>query len=176
METMAEREMQQEWRFEGLAASTRVDRQHERLDRGALESMARRLRGETDGGTAEEGALRRPALTLGHKAESRTVLGVVEESWVDDEGLHVRGRLDQGHAEAKMVYESLRRGGEFGLSVGGRITAAHKVCDESTGTTIRVIEDVALDHIAVCKPEQAANQATYLRVSEECEPGITFGC
>lgn len=158
---------QQEWRFEGLAASTRIDRQHERLGRRALESMARRLRGETDGGTAQTGALRRPALTLGHQGGSRTVLGVVEESWVDEEGLHVRGRLNQGHAEAKRVYESLKRGGEYGLSVGGRITAAHRRYDESAGEVIRVIDDVRLDHIAVCKPEQAANPATYLRAAEK---------
>ncbi|MCE5216929.1 HK97 family phage prohead protease [bacterium] len=162
-----ESEEQQEWRFEGLAASTRIDRQHERLGHRALESMVRRLRGETEGGSAHRGGGRRPALTLGHQGRDRTVLGVVEESWVDEEGLHVRGRLDRGHAEAKSVYENLRHGGEYGLSVGGRVTAAHRVYDESAGEVIRVIDDVTLDHVAVCKPEQAANPATYLRALEK---------
>lgn len=132
---------------EGVASSTCVDRQSERMSREAIEAMSR-----------AQGV----ALLPGHHSGRLRELGTIEECWVDNDEFRVRGRLDRTNPDARRLYQRLCRGRRCGLSVGGRVRQAHWETDQATGRPVRVIDDVELDHIALCRPSDAANPNAYL--------------
>jgi HK97 family phage prohead protease len=134
---------------EGVASSTCVDRQSERMSVAAIERMSM------------SAGLR---LLPNHRAAPVRGLGAIEECWADNDEFRVRGRLDESNPEARRLYERLKRGRRYGLSVGGRVRAAHWECDPVSERKVRVIDEVALDHIALCKLSEAANPNTYLSV------------
>lgn len=135
--------------FEGVASSTGVDRQQERMSCEAIRHM---------------GLHRGLPLLSSHRSGRRRELGVIDECWADNEQFRVRGRLYSQVPDAWWLYERARSGHRYGLSVGGRVRKAHWEDGEGTGERVRVIDEVALDHIAVCQPGQAVNPDTYLRV------------
>lgn len=143
--------------FEGVAASTALDRQRERMSKQAVEKMSR---------FAGLDLLPR------HDAGPLRELGVVEECWVDNDEFRVRGRLDKTNPEAWRLFERVQAGKRYGLSVGGRVLAAKWQFDPEAGQMVRLIEDVTLDHIAVCRSAQAANPATYLGVMAKAAEGV----
>jgi len=63
--------------------------------------------------------------------------------------------------------EKLKQYKQYGLSVGGRVLSAHREFDAEAGKHVKYIDDVELDHIAVCRPSMAVNPDTYLRVLGE---------
>ena len=95
--------------FEGVASSTALDRQHERMSRAAISKMAR---------------AGRIGLVSGHENGPRSELGVVEECWADNGRFLVRGRFDAGKREARELYDECTAGRRYGLSVGGRVLSA----------------------------------------------------
>lgn len=137
-----------ELRFEGVASSTRLDRQQERMTPHAIRKMA------TQSGLD---------LLPSHRAGALEELGVVEEAWVDNESFRVAGRLDRSNPQAQRLFDQVVGGRRYGLSVGGRVTKAFWKWDEEAGRQVRHIDDVELDHVAVCRPEAAANPDTYLQ-------------
>jgi HK97 family phage prohead protease len=137
-----------ELRFEGVASSTRLDRQQERMTANAIRKMA-----------AQSGLDLLPS----HRAGALEELGVVEEAWVDNESFRVAGRLDRSNPQAQRLFDQVTGGRRYGLSVGGRVTKEFWKWDEEAGRQVRHIDDVELDHVAVCRPEAAANPDTYLR-------------
>jgi len=148
-------------RFEGVAASTSLDRQSERLTVSAIEKMQ------------EYGGI---DLLPSHSAGPLEELGVVEKCWVDNSQFRIAGRLDPTNLEAMRLYEKLQTGKRYGLSVGGRVLKAHWQFDEAAGRRVKFIDDVALDHVAVCRPAAAANPDTYLTVlAKAAETIITDG-
>ena len=132
------------WRFEGVAATGLLDRQGERLTPAALGRMARQHLVE---------------LRSGHRAGK---IGVVDECWVQGDEVWVRGRLEGQSAEAGRIYTRLKRGERLALSVGGKVTGARWTWDEGLGRAVRLIEDVELEHVAVCQPEAAVNPGTWV--------------
>lgn len=146
--------------FEGVASSTSVDRQRERMSPKAMEKM---------------GSYRGLDLLPSHEAGALQELGTVEECWVDNTEFRVRGRLERSNPDAWRLYERLLAGKPYGLSVGGRVLAAHWEQDAATGQRVRVIDDVALDHIAVCRLSEAVNQDTYLGVLAKAAEGVAGG-
>lgn len=146
--------------FEGVAASTAVDRQRERMSKQAIERMSRFAGLD---------------LLPSHDAGPLRELGTVEECWVDNDEFRVRGRLDKTNPEAWRLFERLQAGKRYGLSVGGRVLAARWQFDPEAGQMVRLIEDVTLDHIAVCRTSQAANPATYLGVMAKAAEGMQDG-
>lgn len=144
--------------FEGVASSTAPDRQRERMSKRAIEKMSQYAGLD---------------LLPSHDAGALRELGVVEECWVDNDEFRVRGRLDKSNPEARRLYERVKAGKRYGLSVGGRVTSARWQLDKGTGQTIRVIDDVTLDHIALCRPGQAANPETYLSVMAKAAEAVT---
>jgi cell division septum initiation protein DivIVA len=89
-------------------------------------------------------------------------LGQIEKAWVDNDQFRVSGTLDADSEEAQRLYQRLQAGKRYGLSVGGRVLKAHWEHDEEAGRTVKHIDDVELDHIALCRPSEAANPDTYL--------------
>ncbi|MGC9319026.1 MAG: HK97 family phage prohead protease [Armatimonadota bacterium] len=146
-----------EMRFEGVASSTSLDRQQERMTRNAIKKM-----------TEQTGLDVLPSHTAGPLEE----LGSVEEAWADNDQFRVAGRLDKSNPRARRLFEKVLGGRRYGLSVGGRVTKAFWRYDDEVGKQIRFIDDVKLDHVAVCRPEAAANPDTYLSVLAKAAEGV----
>ena len=154
-------------RFEGVAASTSLDRQAERLTPAAVEKMQQYAGSD---------------LLPSHNAGVLQELGIVEKCWVDNNQFRVAGYLEPGNPEAARLYERLKAGKHYGLSIGGRVLKAHWDFDAEAGRQVKYIDDVVLDHIAVCRPTQSANPDTYLTALAKAaeavidEPSGTQGC
>ncbi len=133
--------------FEGVASSTRLDRQHERMTPNAIQKMAGHVGLD---------------LLPSHKAGPLEELGRVDEAWVDNDQFRVAGRLDSSSPRARRLFEKVAEGRTYGLSVGGRVTKAFWRYDDEAGRQVRHIDDVELDHVAVCRADEAANPDTYL--------------
>lgn len=133
--------------FEGVASSTSLDRQHERMTPNAINKMAQQAGLD---------------LLPSHKSGPLEELGAVEQAWVDNDQFRVAGRLDRSNPRSRRLFEKVASGRRYGLSVGGRVTKAFWRHDPEVGRQVRHIDDVVLDHVAVCRPEQAANPDTYL--------------
>lgn len=142
--------------FEGVASSTRVDRQQERMSPAAMAQMAR---------------CQGLPLMSSHRKRQKA-LGTVTECWVDEHLFRVQGKLDRNNPEAQELYERLQQGEKVGLSVGGRVQEASMVWDEEAGRQVRQIDQVVLDHVAVCRLEAAANPDTYLTVLAKAAAGL----
>jgi len=97
-----------------------------------------------------------------HRAGPLEALGTVEQCWADEGSFRVSGRLEKDNPQARLLFRRLQEGRRYGLSVGGRVRQAKWQYDPQAGEQVRVIEDVELDHIAVCRPEEAVNPDTYL--------------
>lgn len=149
-----------EMRFEGVASSTSLDRQQERMTRNAIRKM-----------TEQTGLDVLPS----HSAGPLEELGLVEEAWADNDQFRVAGRLDKTNPRSRRLFEKVLGGRRYGLSVGGRVTKAFWRYDEEVGKQIRFIDDVKLDHVAVCRPDAAANPDTYLSVLAKAAEGIMDG-
>ncbi len=146
-----------EMRFEGVASSTSLDRQQERMTPRAIQKMAQHKGLE---------------LLPSHGAGPLEELGVIEEAWADNEQFRVAGRLDGSNPAARRLFEKAASGRQFGLSVGGRVTKAFWRYDEEAGRQVRHIDDVELDHVAVCRPGAAANPDTYLAALAKAAEGV----
>ena len=144
-------------RFEGVASSTRLDRQQERMTARAIEKMA-----------AHSGIDLLPS----HGAGPLEELGTVEEAWVDNETFRVAGRLDRTNPHSQRLFAQVAGGRRYGLSVGGRVKKAFWKYDEGAGRQVRHIDDVDIDHVAVCRPEAAANPDTYLATLAKAADGM----
>lgn len=141
-------EQGQMW-FEGVASSTSLDKQRERMTRSAIRKM-QQFAGID--------------LLPSHNAGPLEELGTVEECWADNDAFRVKGRLDETSPRAQRLFKRLMEGKQYGLSVGGRVTGAYWSFDQEAGVRIKHIDDVVLDHVALCRSQQAANPDTYLAV------------
>lgn len=135
--------------FEGVASSTSLDKQRERMTSDAIQKMQQYTGID---------------LLPSHNAGLLEELGTIEECWADNDTFRVKGRLDETSPQAQRLFKRLLDGKQYGLSVGGRVTGAYWAYDEGLGARIKHIDDVVLDHVALCRPEQAANPDTYLAV------------
>ncbi len=139
-------EQGQMW-VEGVASSTSLDRQRERMTRKAIAKMQQ-----------YQGIDLLPS----HQAGPLEELGTVEQCWADNDSFRLKARLDESSPQAMRLFKRLAEGRQYSLSVGGRVTGAYWDFDPEAGARIRHIDDVTLDHVAVCRPQQAANPDTYL--------------
>lgn len=134
-------------RFEGVASSTSLDRQAERLTIAAMEKMRR-----------YEGLDLLPS----HKAGALEELGTIDHCWIDNSQLRIEGSLEPANPKALLLFKRLQEGHEYGLSIGGTVLRAHWEEDRELGRAVKYIDDVVLDHVAVCRSGHAANPDTYL--------------
>ncbi|MFQ6098053.1 MAG: hypothetical protein ACE5O2_10040 [Armatimonadota bacterium] len=135
--------------FEGVASSTALDKQNERMTKNAIQKMAR---------------FRGIDLLPSHRAGPLEELGTVEETFADNDTFRVAGRLDPSNPEAVRLFEKVEGGKAYQLSVGGRVTRAFWADDAEVGKRVKHIDDVVLDHVALCRPGHAVNPDTYLHV------------
>lgn len=144
--------------FEGVASSTALDRQQERMTPQAISKM-----------THYAGIDLLPS----HNAAVLDELGTVEECWADNDTFRIRGKLDSTNPKAQRLYKQLAAGRRYGLSVGGRVLKAHWENNAAAGGPVRHIDDVELDHVAVCRAERAVNTETYLAVMAKAAGAVT---
>jgi len=143
--------------FEGVASSTSLDKQRERMTHNAIQKM-QQFAGID--------------LLPSHNAGLLEELGTVEECGADNEVFRVKGLLDETSPQAQRLFKHLMAGKHYALSVGGRVTGAYWAYDEEAGARVKHIDDVVLDHIALCRPRQAANPDTYLAVMAKAAEAI----
>ena len=144
---------------EGVASSTSLDRQRERMTKNAIAKM-QQFAGID--------------LLPSHGAGPLEELGTVKECWVDNDSFRVRAQLEEMSPRAVRLFKRLAEGRQYGLSVGGRVTEAYWDFDQEAGERVKYIDDVVLDHVAVCRPQQAANPDTYLAVLAKDDPDVIF--
>jgi hypothetical protein len=135
--------------FEGIASSTSVDKQNERMTERAIRKMA---------------SCTGIDLLPSHDAGPLQELGVVTETCVDNQKLRVAGLLDPDNPDAVRFFRKAQSGRPYQLSVGGRVKSAFWQFDPALSKHVKHIDDVELDHIAVCRAGRAANPDTYLTV------------
>ena len=150
-------EQGQMW-VEGVASSTSLDRQRERMTRNAIAKMQQ-----------YQGIDLLPS----HSAGPLEELGTVEECWADNDSFRMKARLDETSPQAVRLFKRLAEGRQYGLSVGGRVTKAYWDFDTEATARIRHIDDVVLDHVAVCRRQQAANPDTYLAALAKAAEPVT---
>ncbi|NSW54559.1 MAG: hypothetical protein HPY44_00980 [Armatimonadetes bacterium] len=143
--------------FEGVASSRSLDRQSDRMSARAIEMMAECVPLD---------------LLPDHKAGALQELGLVEKCRVVDGQFVVQGRLYADTDAARVLCRRIAEGRKYQLSVGGKVTKARREMDPVLGREVRVIEEVVLDHVALCRAGHAANADTYLTVMAKAAEGL----
>lgn len=134
---------------EGVASTMNVDHDNERMAETALYSMAKIIN--------ESGV----PLRWEHKKEEKAIIGNVNKAWVDGRNqLWIKATLDKSHPAAPMLYDKLKGGERWGLSVGGRVKNAVRELAEGAGQYVKTFYDVLLDEVSVTK--RPANYDSWL--------------
>lgn len=124
--------------IEGIASTTNVDHDKERMSKEALYAMESTIN--------KEGV----PLRVEHQKEGDAIIGRVFKAWVDERNqLHVRARLDKSHTVSKILHDSMKQGLKMGLSVGGIVKRALREFSDSTGGYVKTFYDVALQEVSV---------------------------
>lgn len=124
----------------GVASTTNVDHDNERMDEGALKRMVNVVN--------QKGV----PLRWEHSKDPNAILGTVFRGHVDERGqMHIDARLDKNHPLAKELYEAVKGGERYGLSVGGKILNAAQEIAEGAGKFVKTFYDILLDEVSVTK-------------------------
>jgi len=124
--------------LEGIASTTNLDHDSERMSESALRAMEAAIN--------ETGV----PLRVEHAKEDEAIIGKVYEARVDERNqLHVKARLDPKHIVSKVLYDSMKQGSKMGLSVGGFVRRAIRELNEKTGKMVKTFYDVALKEVSV---------------------------
>jgi len=155
----------------GIASNTRLDFYSERFSHKALNKMVRFCKGTESAFISEIGVTCGPVVLL-PTHHSTFDIGVAVDAWTRaaDSGkqyeLYIDFVLHEDYAEARSLYREVSSGNpEKQLSVGGWINPYNKNAyywedDSGSDRSIRVIDDLLLDHVAVTRPSFAANEGT----------------
>lgn len=131
-------EIEKDLIIEGIASTTNVDHDKERMSKDALHAMEAAIN--------KEGV----PLRVEHHKEDSAIIGRVYKAWVDERNqLHVRARLDKAHPVSPILHHSMKSGTKMGLSVGGVVKRAMKEFVESVGGMVKTFYDVALNEVSV---------------------------
>lgn len=124
--------------LEGIASTTNIDHDKERMSKEALNAM--------------ESAINKDGVPLRveHQKDELAIIGKVYKAWLDERNnLHIRARLDKSHPVSPILYDSMKKGVKMGLSVGGIVKRAVKEFSESFGGMVKTFYDVALQEVSV---------------------------
>ncbi len=124
--------------IEGIASTTNIDHDNERMSYDALRDM--------------ESAINEKSVPLRveHSKEDSAIIGNVFKAWVDERNqLHIRASLDKSHPVSSILHHSMKSGVKMGLSVGGIVKRAVKEYADSVGKMVKTFYDVALSEVSV---------------------------
>ncbi len=135
--------------IEGVASTTNVDHDKERMSLKSLNTMATIINEKS------------VPLRLEHQKDDNAIVGQVYSANVDDRNqLWIKARLDKNHPASSLLYKSLKEGVKLGLSVGGRVKKAVRELSEATGNMVKTFYDVILDEVSVT--QRPANYDSWL--------------
>lgn len=149
------------WAFRGVASTTSLDRQGERMTEKAIADFKEQIKPSN-----------RKSVPLcagtDHKAVMANVLaeiGKIEEVGGDGGTLEIYGRLDPDHPYSKTLANRLQEidnPPDWKLSIGGNIPPGGKsmLWDMDLGQNVVEINKIDLDHIFLCRGRAAVNQDT----------------
>lgn len=150
--------------IEGIASTTNVDHDNERMSADALRDMANVINEKS------------VPLRVEHSKDDTAIIGKVYKAWVDDRNqLHIRASLDKSHMIAPLLHNSMKQGVKMGLSVGGIVKRATKEFVESVGKMVKTFYDVVLNEVSVTP--RPANYDSWLvakHIVEKEEDGDGF--
>lgn len=133
----------------GVASTTNIDHDNERMSAESLKSMANVI--NTTG----------VPLRYEHQKNENAVIGTVFKASVDERNqLKIETRLNKDHPAAPLLYKALKEGSKYGFSVGGRVKRAIKEFSEKTGKMVKTFYDVLLDEVSVT--QRPANYDAWL--------------
>jgi HK97 family phage prohead protease len=122
----------------GVASTTNIDHDNERMSDGALSSMVNVVN--------EKGV----PLRIEHNKSDSAIVGKVFKSWLDDRGaMWIKAEIDTSHPAGPILYQSLKNGTKLGFSVGGKVKKAIKEFSEKTGKLVKTFYDVFLDEVSI---------------------------
>lgn len=140
--------------FEGVASTTSVDTQKERTSDQCIKSMA--------------GQVGLDLFNI-HTRIAGQELGATISHKVADGALFVEAELFADNPEAVRIYNRMVSGKSYGLSIGGKVTAAHFETAKS-GERIRVLDDIALHHMVITP--NPSNKDTWTAIVAKSAEGI----
>ncbi len=124
--------------LEGVASTTNIDHDHERMTEEAIESMANVIN--------ETGV----PLRVEHSKEDEAIIGTVFQASVDERNqLHIKARLNKDHMVAPILYNAMKGGAKMGFSVGGVVKRAVQEFSEKLGKVVKSFYEVALQEVSV---------------------------
>ncbi len=134
--------------FEGVASTTAVDSQKERMSEKAIERMVAHPPLDLVDAHANRRAGQELGVTLKHIADGGT--------------FKIIGEFFDDNPDAIRVWKRMSEGKRYGLSVGGKVVGAHWEVTKGVGERVRVIDDLELNHIAITPPGGQANPDCWL--------------
>jgi hypothetical protein len=134
---------------QGIASTTNVDHDSERMSEKALKQMATIINTES------------VPLRIEHQKGNDAIVGKVFKAWIDDRNqLWIKALLDKAHPVASLLHKSLKEGVKLGLSVGGRVKRATRELVESVGKQVNTFFDIMIDEVSVT--QRPANYDAWL--------------
>ena len=122
----------------GVASSTLVDHDQERMSLGALQQMANKINAEG------------VPLRIEHQKDDQAVVGEVISAEVDPRNrLLIKAKVSKGNAAGLMLHNALMGGLKMGFSVGGRVKRAYRELSEGSGQLVKTFYDILLDEVSV---------------------------
>ena len=151
-----------QWRFAGVASTSNHDRQGDVLTEKAIAGFKTQLGVELCVGSHESASM-----------HALSAIGKVDNVGGDLATLDIEGFLYKWHPEAEVVNRALNAPIEeqpdWKLSIGGRVpnkAAVRRRYDVGSGSSVREIDEVVLDHVLLCRASSAVNQDTSFGVGK----------
>ncbi len=138
-EDTAEGTTEKELILEGVASTSNIDHDNERMSKEALHAMANVINEKS------------VPLRVEHSKSENAIIGSVFKAWIDDRNqLHIRARLDKSHPVSSILHSSMMENGKkMGFSVGGLVKRAVKEFSDSVGKLVKTFYDVELKEVSV---------------------------
>ena len=125
--------------LEGVASTTNIDHDNERMSKEALDEMANLINEKS------------VPLRVEHSKSENAIIGRVFKGWVDERNqLHIQASLDKSHPVAPLLYSAMKNEGKkMGFSVGGLVKRAAREFSEAAGKLVKTFYDVELKEVSV---------------------------
>lgn len=135
---VSEEQLPEHMIVEGLASTTNVDHDQERMAPEALKAMVDCIN--------EKGV----PLISEHSKNWDGYLGRVFKAWFDERNqMHIRAELDRDMSKSVDLYKALKKGAQLGLSIAGVVKRAGLEMAEALGKKVKTFYDVLIKEVSV---------------------------
>ncbi len=126
------------WIIRGIASSPSVDRDDEQMSPAAIQKMLEQINSSKIPLINEHG----------RKWDDR-IGEVTKGSMTSDGKLMIEAKLNKKHPISQFLYDQIKKGEQFGLSVAGKVKGFTQSMRTDLGKFIRVFNDISLKEISV---------------------------